>query len=347
MSVRVTGIGTCVPSGVLEQGATASTAARLAGRPEKEAVVRKLFERSGVSERRSVLADAQGSLPFFEQGHVPTTGERMSAYTREAPALTHGACAQALADAGVHAGDVTHLVVVSCTGFESPGVDLAAIESLGLRPTVRRTIVGMMGCHGAINGLAAARAFAAESADHVVLMVCVELCTLHFCASVEHGAMVANARFGDGAAACVGAQGERGRELASCSSVVVPGTASDMGWVGGDNGFEMTLASGVPSKLAERTPAWIDGWLAEHGLTREGVAGWAVHPGGPRVLDEVGEALALPDGALDVSREVLRTRGNMSSGTVLFILERMRAAEGPVAVLAFGPGLCAEGALLR
>ncbi|MEM1423229.1 MAG: type III polyketide synthase [Planctomycetota bacterium] len=346
MSVRMIGIGTGVPAGVLEQGRTASTAARLAGNAEREAVVRRLFDRSGVDERRSVLADADGALAFFEGGRVPTTSERMAVYAREAPGLAEEACARALDDAGVDASVITHLVVVSCTGFESPGVDLALIESLGRDAGIRRLLVGMMGCHGAVNGLAAARAFAAESADHVVLMVCVELCTLHFCASVEHGAMVANALFGDGAAACVIAQGDRGRELVSCSSVVVPGTGADMGWVVGDAGFEMTLASGVPGTLAERAPGWIDGWLFAHGLSRRDVGGWAVHPGGPRVLDEVGSALLLDSDALDVSRRVLRTRGNMSSGTVLFILEQMRDVEGPVAVLAFGPGLCAEGALL-
>ncbi|GAB4549041.1 MAG: type III polyketide synthase [Phycisphaerales bacterium] len=345
MSARVLGLGTAVPTGRLEQSTTAETAARLAGAGDKAGAVRALFRRSGVEERRSVLATESGAMPFFEGGRVPTTAERMAVYAREAPGLAARACVSALGDAGVDSARVTHLVVVSCTGFESPGVDLELMERLGLGAGVRRTIVGMMGCHGAINGLGVARAFAAESDEHVVLMVCVELCTLHFCASVEQGAMVANALFADGAAACVIAQGESGHELVSCSSVVVPGTRADMGWVIGDAGFEMTLASGVPSKLAERTPGWVDGWLSSHGLTRGDVAGWAVHPGGPRVLDEVGAALELDERALDVSREVLRTRGNMSSGTVLFILEAMRNVEGPIAVLAFGPGLCAEGTL--
>lgn len=350
VSVRVLGIGTALPAGRLDQRKTASMAARLSGAGVREGAVRALFRRSGVDERRSVLADDDGRLAFFEGGCVPTTSERMRVFMDEAPRLAHEACARALEDAGLEAARVTHVVFVSCTGFASPGVDLALIGSLGLDAGVRRTCVGMMGCHGAINGLETARAASAADPGAVVLMVCVELCTLHFCASVAQGAMVANALFADGAAAVVVGRGEagdtRGRELVSCSSVVVPGTASEMGWVIGDAGFEMTLASGVPERLAERVAGWVDGWLGRHGLERDGVRAWAVHPGGPRVLDEVSAALGLGDDGVDVSRDVLRTLGNMSSGTVLFILERMREVEGPVVMLAFGPGLCGEGALL-
>lgn len=321
-------------------------AVRLASAHERTGAVRALFRRAGVETRRSVLADVQGRMAFYEEGRVPTTAERMRVYAREAPTLAHDSCLRALADAGVDAGAITHVVLVSCTGFESPGVDLRLIESLGLDAGVRRTCVGMMGCHGAINGLAVARAFAQSDPAARVLMVCVELCTLHFCASIEQGAMVANALFGDGAAAVVVGHGDRGRALGACSSVVVPGTSADMGWVIGDAGFEMTLASGVPSALAERVPGWVDGWLSSQGVAREDVAGWAVHPGGPRVLDEVSSALGLGEDGIDASRAVLREHGNMSSGTVLFILDRMRAVEGPIALLAFGPGLCAEGALL-
>ncbi len=346
VSVRVLGLGTALPEGRIEQGPTATIAARLADAEDRIGAIRALFRRSGVDERRSVLASEDGALRFFESGRVPTTAERMCTYAQHAPSLAHSACVAALNDASTDTDAVTHLVVVSCTGFESPGVDLRLIDSLGLSAGVRRTNVGMMGCHGAINGLATARAFANEHPSHRVLMVCVELCTLHFCASMERGAMVANALFADGAGAVVVGQGDRGRELVGCSSVVVPGTDADMGWVIGDAGFEMTLASGVPRALGERVPGWVDGWLNEHGLSRSDIGGWAVHPGGPRVLDEVSASLGLAEDSMAVSRAVLRTKGNMSSGTVLFILDAMRERTGPIVVLAFGPGLCGEGALL-
>ena len=315
---------------------------------ERARTVRALFRRSGVRERGSVLADGDGRLPLFEDGGVPTTGARMRVYEAEALGLASEAASRALDDARADAASVTHLITVSCTGFASPGVDIGLIDSLGLSATVRRTHIGFMGCHGAINALAAARAFAASEPGARVLVVCVELCTLHFRASVEDGAMVANALFADGAAAGVvgGERAEGARELVSCSSVVVPDSRGEMGWTIGDAGFEMTLASGVPAALAARVPGWVDGWLGAHDLARTDVAAWAVHPGGPRVLDEVSSALGLAADAVDVSRSVLRCHGNMSSGTVLFILERLRDAAGPGCVLAFGPGLAGEGALL-
>jgi predicted naringenin-chalcone synthase len=282
----------------------------------------------------------------------------MVAFEEHAPPLAAQAARAALGDAGIPPGDITHLVTVSCTGFFSPGVDAALIQGLSLRPTVERTHVGFMGCHGAVNGLRVAASLAGADPLARVILCSVELCSLHLAYSWDPQALVANALFSDGAAALVGvgegAWGETASaarspwRVAATGTFLFPDSADAMSWRIGDHGFRMTLSPSVPALIEAHVADWLRGWLAGHGLTQDDVRTWAVHPGGPRVLGSVGSALGLPREAFDVSRGVLAEFGNMSSATLLFILERLRdaEAEGPVVALAFGPGLVAEVALL-
>ncbi len=354
MSARVMGIASALPEGRLAQERAAAIAERLSANPHSGRAIRALYRRSGVLERRSVLADAEGGLPFYERDpeHDPTTGERMALYEAHAPLLAEEAAREACARAGAEPSDITHIITASCTGFCAPGIDLALVERMGLGRAVQRTHIGFMGCHAAINALRAARDAAIASPGARVLVVCVELCTLHFHRDAQEGAATANALFGDGAAAVVVGSGAgcHGPELRSCSSVVLPGTADKMGWRIGDTGFRMMLDASVPERFGRAAAPWIDGWLGGLGLARSGVGSWVVHPGGPRILGAVGEALGVPEADLDRSRSVLRERGNMSSATVLAILEGLLAEKrlggGPVAMLAFGPGLVGEAALL-
>ncbi len=277
----------------------------------------------------------------------------MRHYAELAPPLAVQAAAAALGPSGVRAGDLTHLVTVSCTGFVAPGVDVALIRSLGLPPTVQRTHIGFMGCHGALNGLRVARAFAAAEPDARVLLCAVELCTLHYHYGWDAQKVIANALFADGAAAVVGvpagAAPPGAWRVEATGSCLVPDSADAMSWTVGDHGFEMTLARQVPRLIAVHLRPWLEAWLARHGAALDAVGSWAVHPGGPRILDAVEEGLGLPRAALEPSRAVLRDHGNMSSPTVLFILDRLRAARAPrpCVALGFGPGLVAEAALLR
>lgn len=349
-------IGTAVPERVITQDAVADMACRIAGQNGRERAIRAIYRRAGVSSRGSVLIGSDGVMSLFREKpgvspDGPSTGERIGVYTASASELATRASDQAIERSGVHASEITHLVTVSCTGFEAPGVDCALIERLGLPARVRRTHVGFMGCHGAINGLAAAKAYAESDPGACVLVCCVELCTLHFQYADDASVAVANALFADGAAAAVvrahgagGAPAIRGVE-----SVILPGTRDCMTWRIGDRGFVMTLSSRVPDVLASSVPAWVRGWLEMRGLGVEDVRSWAVHPGGPRVVSSVAEGLGLDPASVAASRDVLREHGNMSSPTVLFIVERLLRDGGglPLVAMAFGPGLAGEAVLLQ
>jgi predicted naringenin-chalcone synthase len=295
----------------------------------------------------------------------PTTAQRMSQYALHAPALAHTAGSRALEDAAIAPADVTHLITASCTGFFAPGLDVALIKSLGLSTDVGRLHVGFMGCHAAFNAIAAARAISASDPDACVLVVCVELCSLHFSYGWDPGRLIANALFADGAAGAVVSQKEKLQQIQtvarpgarwsvqSLSSRLLPDSSQAMTWVIGDHGFEMTLASNVPTLIADHLGQWCQGWLGQAGLDIKSVGSWAVHPGGPKVLSAINDALSLPVDALTASRDVLARQGNMSSATILFILEEIRQnhkhqnkTDNTVACIGLGPGLMAEGMLL-
>ena len=276
-------------------------------------------------------------------GVGPSTAERMAIYASEAGPLALRAASEALTESGFAADSITHLVTVSCTGFAAPGIDFALMTGLGLRPTVARTHVGFMGCHGALNGLRVANAFATTDPGARVLVCAAELCSLHYYYGNAADKLIANAIFADGAAAVVGTAGAGDWALVASGSCLIP----DSAWTVGDRGFEMTLSRRVPGKIAAHLRPWLESWLAEHGLALADVGSWAVHPGGPKIVSAVEEALALTPEALAPSRAVFRDYGNMSSPTVLFILKRLRGSNAPrpCVALGFGPGLVAEAAL--
>jgi predicted naringenin-chalcone synthase len=366
MTLALLGLGTALPETVVTPDEALRLARSLCCRsPEDETWLPALYAHCGVATRHSalgrgvvddVLNDTRHSgsvyLPTGAPDDAgPTTGERMRVYAECAPPLAGRAAAEALAEARLRPAEVTHLVTVSCTGFFAPGVDGALIRDLGLPPTVARTHVGFMGCHGALNGLRVAHAFAGSQPGARVLLVAVELASLHYHYGWDPQRVVANALFSDGAAAAVGAAGgpDGAWRLAATGSCVFADSADAMTWTVGDHGFAMTLSKAVPGLIARHLRPWLEDWLSGHGLTIEGVGSWAVHPGGPRILTAVAQGLALPAEALVASREVLRDGGNMSSPTVLFILRRLRDGGGPrpAVALAFGPGLVAEAALFR
>jgi len=225
----------------------------------------------------------------------------------------------------------------------------ALIRDLGLRSTTQRIHVGFMGCHGAINGLRTALALAADPANRI-LLVAVELCSLHYYTGPDIDKAIANALFADGAAALVASgSGESGYRITATGSGIIPDSAAEMAWAVGDHGFEMVLSKKIPVFIEQHLRMWIDNWLGEQGLTVERIGAWAIHPGGPRILQAAQTALELTDDAMADCRAVYATYGNMSSPTVLFILKRLRErpAPGPVVLLGFGPGLVCEAALVE
>jgi predicted naringenin-chalcone synthase len=282
--------------------------------------------------------------------HGPTTRDRMNYYREHSPGLALEAAARALAEARLAAADVTHVITVSCTGFFAPGVDVALIEGLQLPRTTERIQVGFMGCHGAVNGLRAAAALVEADPRRRVLLCAVELCCLHYCFEWDPLRAVGNAVFADGAAALVVGPGDVGDARfhpLACGSYLIPNSADAMAWTVGNHGFEMLLSPRVPDLIGEHLRPWMEQWLGQHDLSIDRVGGWAVHPGGPRVLTAVEDALGLDRSATAVSRDVLATCGNMSSPTILFILDRLQRADvpRPYVALGFGPGLAAEAAL--
>ncbi len=368
MSLSIRGIGTALPEHTISQERAAAVASKLCCRtPEHTAALQALYRQSGIATRhfaidaevaQDVLDGTRHSASIFlpadeNDDRGPTTGQRMRYFGERALPLTLRAARQALERAAMPAEEITHLVTVSCTGFGAPGVDIGLIRQLPLPATVQRTHVGFMGCHGAINALRVACAFASSMPTARVLVCAVELCSLHFHYGSDPKKLVANALFADGAAALVGssepAAAADAWRVTATGSCLFPNTEAAMTWGIGDCGFDMQVSPRVPGFIARSLQPWLTGWLQQHGLTLQTVGSWAVHPGGPRILTAVEECLGLGHDALAVSREVLSECGNMSSPTVLFILDRLRIrnAPRPCVVLAFGPGLVAEAALVE
>ena len=364
MSLAIRGLGTAHPPDALTPDDGLRLARHLAGPDVRTSTwLGPVYAGSGVARRHQVIGGQvvrdifagtnQSGSPFLptaaNDGVGPTTAERMAVYAEEAGPLALRAAAGAVAESGFAPASFTHLVTVSCTGFAAPGVDLALITGLGLRPTVERTHVGFMGCHGALNGLRVANAFAAADPAARVLLCAVELCSLHYYYGSAADKLIANAIFADGAAAVAGTGGGAGWTVAATGSCLIPDSAGEMAWAVGDHGFEMTLSRRVPGLIAGAVRPWLEGWLGDNGLSLAAVGSWAVHPGGPKILSAVEEGLDLPPDALAASRGTFADYGNMSSPTVLFVLDRLRRAGAPrpCVALGFGPGLVAEAVLFR
>jgi predicted naringenin-chalcone synthase len=368
MSFRILGMGSAVPPFSIAQTDAVELVERLRSNHETEdqlRFVRRVYLHAGIERRHSVLLttdsgplETRQSFLSARQGVEdggPTTSARMAVYAREAPGLALRAAESALQEAEVEASQITHLVTVSCTGFSAPGVDRELMGALGLSPEVARTHIGFMGCHAALNGLRVARSFAETDSSAVILLVAVELCTLHHQYGASPDSIVANALFSDGAAALVGRVASAGDASASDAwevraggSCILPESVQDMTWTIGDHGFSMTLSRRVPALIRSHLADFLDGWLAAQGMTRDEVRSWAIHPGGPSILTAAAEALGLDRMALLASDTILSRYGNMSSPTVLFLLEHLRRERAPLpcVALAFGPGLCVEATLL-
>lgn len=366
MSARIVSIGTAVPVTRVPQDRAREI---FAGQPGVDRLTQRLihaaFDASAIEHRHTVLTEfgddpsAHAMLPAGrarfadDDGRMlrPTTGSRNDFYIAAAPELNARAARAALADAEVEASAVTHVVTVSCTGFFAPGPDYRLVRDLGLAPSVERYHLGFIGCAAAMPALRLAARICAAQPGAVVLVVCLELCTLHIRPSSDPQQIVAASVFADGAAAAVvtddaltGRPG--GLALDRFSTVLTSEGETDMVWTIGDHGFEMVLTAEVPRIVGREIRGAVDSFLSGEAMPDA----WAVHPGGRSVLDRVEAGLELAPSALDASREVLRDYGNMSSATILFILRRMlhddAIADGArVGALAFGPGLTVESGM--
>lgn len=382
MVISIRSIETAVPTTEVKQGEIRDLFLAQPGRSRlAQRLVTAAFDASAIDTRHTVIDELDGSPrgartdvpPVFydaDAGLVltPSTGTRNAVFAARCPELVLTAGRRALEAApGIEAGDVTHVVTVSCTGFYAPGPDYALVRNLGLSPRTQRYHLGFMGCYAAFPALRAARDFCTADPGAVVLVVCVELCSLHLRASDDPDTIVASSVFSDGAAAAVvtgrdvpGSPGAAVLTLDAFDTTLTPVGEGDMAWTIGDEGFEMVLSRYVPAIIGEHIDAALAPLLAGDPALAGGPASavdlWAVHPGGRSILDKVQHALALSDGQLEASRSTLAEHGNMSSATVLFVLRRLLHGPGRsqhlegaaprVCAMAFGPGLTVESALL-
>jgi alpha-pyrone synthase len=325
--------------------------------------LRALYRTTRIQQRYSVLPDygqEMGQFSFYpntpDLEPFPTVSLRMDQYRQHAVGLAERAIRDCLSRRQVPLSDITHLITVSCTGMYAPGPDIELIERLGLRTSTHRMAINFMGCYGAFNGMKVATALVQADPAAKVLLVCTELCTIHFQKKHEEDHLLANALFADGSAALL-MEGTQpavapALEVARFACEVLPEGQDDMAWHISDFGFEMKLTPRVPNVLKTGIRQVLERLLAAQGIRREDVGLYAIHPGGRRILEVIEEVLGLCACDNAAAYEVLRDYGNMSSVTVLFVLkrvwERNQQQHGAwIFSSAFGPGLTAETALLR
>ena len=322
-----------------------------------------IYERSAIDYRYTCVEDYGRDDPseftFFPNNWAlqpsPSTEQRNQKYRESVLPLAEGVAREALDQAEVAPGDITHVIAVSCTGFFAPGLDIELVKRLGLSPTTQRTFIGFMGCYAAFNALRVAHGFCQSNPEARVLIVCAELCTLHFQTDGSLEEVVVNSLFSDGAAAAVLSARDDAEEQGKLAYVDSAARLDDdsmdaMTWDVGDTGFLMGLSSRVPAVIADHLPAYVDDLLAPHGLSPDDLRFWAIHPGGRAIVEKAQAVMSLADADVHDSLEVLRRHGNMSSPTILFVLKRIlerNDASGPGVAMAFGPGLTIEGALFE
>ena len=369
-AVAILSFGTAVPIYQVNQNEVAQwMSASFAQQPAMGRWLRGIFANAGVKTRYSCIdayhapVEESRFSPGRPPCESPTTAERMSIYERESIPLGLAAAKEALAELAqatatslaATLASITHLVAVSCTGFFAPGLDLALTQQLGLAPTVGRTLIGFMGCAAAFNGLRTAAQIVRSQPDARVLVVCVELSSLHTQPTSDRENLVAASLFGDGASACVvGAPAPNQGNvylLEAFHTMVKPETNDEMIWRIGDHGFVLRLSPQIPRHLTEVAPTAL-----AHLFPDAQPQFWAIHPGGPTIVDQLATIFALAPDQVAASRAILRHYGNLSSATIFFVLQELRRtlpqssaqkrSQAGVA-MAFGPGLVIEMARLR
>ena len=345
-------IATAVPPHDVHEAFLRFARAQFAGDRRAALLFRRMTERSGIEHRYSCLSPAAlpketgGGDEFYRRGDFPNTAARMRMFETHAPPLA--ATAVDRLQLGGDRNRITHLIITSCTGFSAPGLDLELVDRCGLPPSVERTMVGFMGCYAAVNALKLARHIVRSERSARVLAVNVELCSLHCQETKDIEQMLSFLLFADGCAACLVTAEPEGAALDSFHAVVVPDTRDLITWSIRESGFDMVLSGAVPAAIHDALCKGAESVLG--GARPDDIDLWAVHPGGRTVLDAVERAFDLAPPALAASREVLRRCGNMSSATVMFVLEALlrhaqHGARG--CAMSFGPGMVAETMLFH
>ncbi len=320
-----------------------------------------LYHQSSIDYRYSVMPDY--SRPVNEWKFYPQTENlepfpslefRMALYNRYAAPLSVDAIRNCLESAKLTSGDITHLITASCTGMSAPGLDLQVMELMDLPKNIFRTSVNFMGCYAAIHAIRIADAICRSDKSAKVMIVCTELCTLHFQKESTLDNIASSMLFGDGSAAVLVTHEEhahKGLHLQGFYSEIVPKGKKDMAWELSSTGFLMTLSGYVPDLIEEDFGHLVNRALQKCNLTLQDITGWCIHPGGKRILEAIHKSLSFKNGELTESFNVLKKAGNMSSPTILFVLKEMLHAPDEhrtdkIFGAAFGPGLTMETVVL-
>ena len=316
--------------------------------------MRFLYQQCGIKQRYSVISDYNRSVnewKFFPQSEgiepFPTLEQRMAVFNKQAPLLSVDAIRKCL-EGVAHHHEVTHLITVSCTGMSAPGLDLQVMELMDLKKNIFRTSVNFMGCYAAIHGLKLADALCKADDNAKVLIVCTELCTLHFQRENTMDNIASSLLFGDGSAAALitsDKDSSYGLHLSQFYSEIVPKGKRDMAWELSSSGFLMTLSGYVPDLLEEDFSSVVNRAAEAEGFDISAVTDWCIHPGGKRILEAIEKSLGIEKKALQNSYNVLNEYGNMSSATILFVLKNIldkKESEKKIFAAAFGPGLTVE-----
>jgi predicted naringenin-chalcone synthase len=361
MASRIISIGTAVPEYGTRQNAILGF---MHGAYKDATASRKLnalFNYSGINTRYSAIADfdnPESDASFFDKNYKAAVDIRLAEYRRKALPLAMEAVDAGFRKLNSSAKDfgITHLITVSCTGMYAPGIDVELIEQLELPSDIFRTCVNFMGCNAAFHALKIADMIVQSEINAKVLIVCVELCTLHFQPKNNHDYLLSNTVFGDGAAAvvvtssvCADEQGLRGFNVNGFYSTLLHKGKDLMGWNITPVSFEMILDAKIPDFIGEQMGMLLEQSSRKYNMDVTTVSGWAIHPGGKKILDTVQNKLQLDKEKMQYSYEVLQKYGNMSSPTILFVLHELLNAyrkNDTVFSIGFGPGISIETALL-
>jgi predicted naringenin-chalcone synthase len=370
-TAAILGIATAVPDTFHTQQFAVEFLQKLAVFSDKQRrFLRRLYQNTGIEKRHTVITDYAkdpSEHTFYPRNDqlLPEPGleARNDMFARESDRLSEQAARALFASMpSLDPHGITDLVTVTCTGFSAPGFDFHLVNALGLRQDIRRSHIAFMGCFAGFPAMRLARDICTANPGAQVLIVDVELCSLHFQQKTEMDFIIANSLFADGAAAVLvgpalgsggagsGGAGQGARLLLKgFASRIIPGSEQDMAWKIGGHAFDMRLSAYVPRLIEQNIRSIVDDLLSSTEAVFSGIDAWAVHPGGRAILEKTAAALGLPEAALHHSYEVLREYGNMSSATIFFVLKRIleTGKSGTVFATAFGPGLTVESGLLQ
>jgi predicted naringenin-chalcone synthase len=363
MSVYIHNIATSVPENSVEQPFIREQMEQyMGGDPVKRRIIHRIYSHSGIEKRHTVVddfhSDSREKLFFGDNGALgnPSTKTRNAIYSRHAKSLFVEVAKKLFgAKTSFKKKDITHVITASCTGFFTPDPAYYIIKELGLPESARRFHLGFMGCFAALPALQMARTICQADAKAVVMVVCVELCSLHLQNSDELDQLIAGSLFADGAAGALVSALEPAQKpayrLENFHTSIADHSEKDMAWIIGNTGFEMVLSTAVPDIIEENLPAAVDRLLKSYKLDINEINHWAVHPGGRAIVDKVERSMQLRSEQIAASRYVLSQFGNMSSATILFVLKKLLGLPSNnggerVAAMAFGPGLTIESAYL-